>query len=149
MASDCAQVDSDRTALLRRDDLIANEMNVVGHLVVLERTGGKETIRVRNIEAQREALALRRLAESELSIEERLEAGREALRGMRRSVTTAYRELRPQPFGESLQEREERRGRTSARAQGQEQSVARDQARERSFVQAQELVQCEGRDLGR
>ena len=64
MASDCAQVDYDRTALLRRDDLIANEMNVVGHLVVLERTGGKETIRVRNIEAQREALALRRLAES-------------------------------------------------------------------------------------
>ena len=111
---------------------------------VLERTGGKETIRVRNIEAQRAALPLRRLyeadvvepsraiqlervqqareeyrerqreiAESGLSIEERLEAGRHALKQMRRSVTAAYRELRPQPFWEWLQEREERREQAS------------------------------------
>jgi len=147
---------------------------------VLERTGRKETIRVRNIEAQREALPLRRLYEADvaeplrelqrarvqiareeyqerkreivdsaLSIEERLEAGRDALREMRRSVTAAYRELRPQPFGEWLQEREGRRGSASSSAQWQEQSVKREQARERSFVQAEELVRSQGLDLGR
>lgn len=147
---------------------------------VVERTGGSETIRVRNIEAQREALPLRRLygaevaeplrelqrarvqiareeyqerkkeiVESALSIEKRLEAGRDALREMRRSVTTAYREFRPQPFGEWLQDREERREGASSRAQTQGQSVEREQARERSFVRAEELVQTEGHDLGR
>ncbi|MHB8201940.1 MAG: hypothetical protein ACYDD9_14145 [Acidithiobacillus sp.] len=135
---------------------------------------------MRNIEAQREALPVRRLyeadvveplrelqrarvqiareeyqerkrqiVESGLSIEERLEAGREALSGMRRSVTTTYRELRPQPFGEWLQEREEQRERASSRVQRREQSVEQEQARERSSVRAEELVQSEGLDLGR
>ena len=147
---------------------------------VLERTGGKETIRVRNIEAQREALPLRRLYEADvaeplrelqrarvqiareeyqegkreivdsaLSIEERLEAGRDALREMRRSVTAAYRELRPQPFGEWLQDREEPRERAGPWAQRPEQSVEREQTMERSFVRAEELVQSGGPDLER
>ena len=105
---------------------------------LLERTGGKKTIRVRNIEAQREALPLRRVYEADvveplralqldrvdqarevyqerkgeialsgLSMENRLEDGRDALRAMRTAVP-AYRELRPQLFGEWLQEREQR-----------------------------------------
>ena len=49
------------------------------------------------------------IAESGLSIEDPLEAGRQALSDMQTAVTTAYRELRPRPFGEWLQEREERR----------------------------------------
>lgn len=112
---------------------------------VLERTGGRGTIRVRNIEAQRDALPLRRLYEADvtepmralqlarvdtargayqqrkrdieesgLSIEERLEAGRDALREMRRSIAQAYHELRPRPFGEWLQEREDRQEGMSA-----------------------------------
>ena len=103
---------------------------------LLERTGGKQTIRVQNIEAQREALPLRRvyeadvveplralhvdrvgqareayrgrkceIAESALSMDERLEVGRDALRAMRTAVTAAYCELRPQPFGGWLQGR--------------------------------------------
>jgi hypothetical protein len=112
---------------------------------VVEQTGGRETIRVRNIEALHQALPLRRdyeaevaeplralqldrvqlarelyrerkrsIAESKVTLEERLDAGRAALREMRRSVTQAYRELSPQPFGEWLREREER----LARAEG-------------------------------
>jgi hypothetical protein len=128
---------------------------------LLERTGGKETIRVRNIEAQREAAPLRRVYEadvveplralqleraqrardeyrerkreitkSSMSIEERLEAGRDALRAMRKSVTVAYRELRPQAFGEWLQEREENRERiraTGANRHERQQEQSREQ----------------------
>ncbi len=105
---------------------------------LLERTGGKETIRVRNIEAQRGATPLRiayeaevvepiravledrveavratyreckrEIAGSTLSIEERLDATREALRVMRKAVATTYRDLKPQPFGEWLHDRED------------------------------------------
>lgn len=73
---------------------------------------------------------------SSLPLEQRLEARRDSLREMRKSITNAYRELRPQAFGEWLQDREERRERASSRAQRQEQSVEREEARERSFVRA-------------
>ncbi len=147
---------------------------------ILERTGGKETIRVRNIEAQREALPLRRVYEadiveplralqgervreareayqerkrdidtSSLQLEKRLEARRDSLREMRKSITKAYRELRPQAFGEWLQDREVWRERASSRNQHQEQSAEREQAREQSFVLASELTQSAGVDLGR
>lgn len=142
---------------------------------LLERTGGNQTIRVQNIEAQREALPLRRvyeadvveplralqlervdqareayqerkreIAESGLSIEERLEAGRDALRAMRTAVTTAYRELRPQPFGEWLQEREEGRERARPsvdRREEQEQAVHRERG---EFSQAEEMSHGQG-----
>lgn len=135
---------------------------------------------MRNIEAQRQALPLRRLyeaevaepvralqlarmqrvreqyqerkkeiGESELSIEERLEAGRDALRTMRTAATAAYRELRSQPFGEWLGDREERRQRVASKALGQEQSVKRQRAMGRSLFLAEELVQSEGRDIER
>ncbi len=127
---------------------------------VLERTGGRETIRVHNMETQRDALALRRLyeaevveplralqlervdqareayrarkrelAESGLSMEERLETGKDALRAMRTTVAAAYQELRPQPFGEWLVEREERRERVRSsvdRRKAQEQAIQRE-----------------------
>ena len=95
---------------------------------LLEQTGGKQTIRVQNMEARSQALPLRRvyeaeiveplrtlqlqcvdeardayrerkreIAESGVSIEERLDASRDALRAMRTTVIAAYRELRPQP----------------------------------------------------
>ena len=148
---------------------------------ILERTGGKETIRVRNIEAQREALPLRRLyeadiseplravqqthvqqareeyqkrkkeiLESALSIESRLEARRDALRDMRKSVVATYRELRPQSFGEWLQKREEQRDRTmrgSHRQREEEQTIRqerREQAMTGPFLQAER----EARDAG-
>lgn len=107
---------------------------------LLERTGGKQTIRVLNIQAQRDAASLRRLYEADVvepqrliqderterareeyrrqkeviagstrSMEEKLDAGREALRWMRRAIAAVYRELKPQPFDEWLNEREERR----------------------------------------
>ncbi|MDH2909525.1 MAG: AAA family ATPase [Candidatus Eremiobacteraeota bacterium] len=142
---------------------------------VLERTGGKETIRVQNIEAQREALPLRRvyeadvveplralqldrvdqareayrerkleIAESRLSIEDRLDAGRDALRAMRTAVTAAYRELRPLPFGGWLQEREERREgvrpSVDQRAE-EEQAVHRERG---EFSQAEEISHSQG-----
>ncbi len=122
---------------------------------ILERTGGKKTIRVLNIEAQREAASLRRvyeadvveplralraerietaretyreqersISQSTLSIEERLDANRDALRAMRKTMSAAYRKLKPQSFGEWLQEREElreRARRTSDRSQDQAQ----------------------------
>lgn len=153
---------------------------------LLERTGGKQTIRVQNIEAQREALPLRRvyeadvveplralqygrvdqareayqerkreIAESGLSMEDRLEAGRDALRAMRSAVTSAYRELRPQPFGQWLQEREERRERvppSGDRWEGHEQTVNRER-HERpggsEFSQAEGLAQEAGLSHGR
>ncbi len=132
---------------------------------LLDRTGGKETIRVRNIEAQREAAPLRRVYEFEIveplravlkdrvdevrtryrerkheiggshfSIEERLDANREALRSMRRAVASIYRELRPQPFGEWIQEREELRERMRESGMGRsaEQHRNQQQHRERS-----------------
>jgi len=131
---------------------------------LLERTGGKETIRVRNIEAQREAAPLRRVYEFEiveplravlrdrvdavrtsyrerkheiagsvLSIEERLDANREALRAMRREVASVYKELRPQPFGEWLQEREQLRERMRDSSMGRSAEQYRSQQdRERS-----------------
>ncbi len=153
---------------------------------LLERTGGKQTIRVQNIEAQRAALPLRRvyeadvveplralqldrvdqareayrerkgeIAESGLSMEDRLEAGRDALRAMRTAVTAAYRELRPQPFGEWLHEREERRERVRPsvdRREEQEQTIHRER-RERAmsgeFSQAEEMSARPGFDRER
>lgn len=145
---------------------------------LLERTGGKQTIRVQNIEAQREALPLRRIyeadvveplralqldrvdqareayqerkgeiAESGILIEDRLEAGRDALRAMRTAVTAAYRELRPQPFGEWFQEREARRERVRpsvTRTEAQEQTVRRERAMGGEFSQAEEMSQGRG-----
>jgi hypothetical protein len=154
---------------------------------LLERTGGKQTIRVLNIEAQRAALPFRRvyeadvveplralqldrvdqareayrerkrqIAESGLSMEDRLEAGRGALRAMRTAVTAAYRELRPQPFGEWLHEREERRERVRPsvdRREEQEQTIHRER-RERAmgggeFTQVEEMSQGQGLDRER
>lgn len=146
---------------------------------LLDRTGGKRTIRVQNIEAQRHALPLRRLyeadvveplralqierigqareayrdrkceiAESGLSLEDRLQASRAALRAMRTAMIGAYRELRPQLFGDWLQEREERRERVrpfADRREEQEQTAYRERSRKGEFVRAEELSQSEGR----
>jgi hypothetical protein len=145
---------------------------------VLERTGGKETIRVRNMEAQRDAVAPRRLyeaevveplralqlervdkarevyrerkrelAESGLSIEERLEAGRDALRKMRTTVAAAYQELRPQAFGAWLQEREQRRQRVRPsvdRPKAQEQTIQRERTTSGDFSRLDEASQSHG-----
>jgi hypothetical protein len=129
---------------------------------ILEQNGGKRTIRVRNIEAQREATPLRRLyeadiveplraiqndrvdrarkdyrdrklgiADSMLSIEERLDACRQALRTMRKAVVTIYRELKPQAFGDWLQEREELRERArGAQERSQDQAQRHEQGQE-------------------
>ncbi len=147
---------------------------------LLERVGGKQTMRALNIEAYREALPLRRLyeadvveplravqlervdeareayrerkrelAKSGLSMGDRLEAGRDALRTMRTKVTRAYRELRPQPFGEWLREWEE--GREQARScadrrEGQEQTIRRERrSAGGEFSRAEGLGQCQGR----
>ena len=143
---------------------------------LLERTGGKQTMRVLNMEAQRQALPLRLLYEADVveplralqverigqareayherksdieasafSMEERLDARRDALREMRSKVTAAYRELRPQPFGEWLQDREARHERSRPSSPCQE----REQGREQSFVRSAELVRSEHIDLGR
>lgn len=145
---------------------------------VLERTGGKETIRVRNMETQRDAVAPRRLyeaevveplralqlervdkareayrerkrelAESGLSIEERLEAGRDALRKMRTAVAAAYQELRPQPFGAWLQEREQRRERLRPSIDGpqtQQQTIQREWTLGGEFSRLEEASQGRG-----
>jgi len=104
------------------------------------------------VDQAREAYRERKseIAESGLSMEDRLEAGRDALRAMRTAVTAAYRELRPQPFGEWLQEREERReqARPSVdRREEREQTVHRER-RERTmsgeFSRAEEMSQGEG-----
>ncbi len=140
---------------------------------LLERTGGKQTIRVQNIEAQREALPLRRvyeagvveplralqadrvdrareayqerkrkIAESVLSMEDRLDAGRDALREMRIAMTRSYRDLRPQTYGEWLQEREERRER--ARPTVDHHQEQRQERHFGQFSQAEDLSQGEG-----
>lgn len=145
---------------------------------VLERTGGRETMRVQNMAAQREAVPLRRLyeadiveplraaqaervreareayrerkrevAESPLGLEERLEAGRDALREMRTSITAAHREFRPQRFGDWLQEREELpdRDRPSVdRAESQEQSIRPERSMSGEFSRAAEEDQNQG-----
>lgn len=145
---------------------------------LLERTGGKQTMRVLNIETQREALPMRCLYEADvveplralqlervgqarevyrerkreltasgLSMEERLEAGRDALRDMRTAVTTAYRELRPQPFGDWLQEREERRNRVRPSAdhpETQEQTIYQERSVGGEFTRAEESSQSVG-----
>jgi hypothetical protein len=147
---------------------------------LLERTGGKQTIRVLNIEAQRQALPMRRLYEADVveplralqvervsqareayherksdieasavSMEERLGARRNALREMRSAVTAAYRELRSQPFGKWLQEREERHEHSRSSTRRQERSVERDQSREQSFTRAEGLARPEHLDRGR
>jgi ATP-dependent exoDNAse (exonuclease V) alpha subunit len=150
---------------------------------LLEKTGGKQTIRVQNIEAQRQALPLRRVYEADVieplralqlervdqareayrerkleiaepgsSMEERLEAGRDALRAMRTAVIAAYRELRPQPFDEWLQEREERRERvrpTVDRREEQERTVHRERAMGGEFSRADEMPEGQGLDRGR
>ena len=155
---------------------------------MLERSGGKETMRVRNIEAQREAAPLRRLYEADvveplrsiqaervgsaraeyrrakeeiagsaLQVEEKLDAGREALRSMRRSIAAVYRELKPQPFGEWIQEREAARQRVTRanpqqaheRTQTQEQKSERDQDRSGPFTRATELSASAERQIER
>jgi hypothetical protein len=92
----------------------------------------------------------REIAESGLPMEERLEVRREALREMRTAVIAAYRQLRPQPFGEWLQEREERREQVRPsvdRREEQEQTVHRER-RERAaggeFSRAEEVAQGQG-----
>ena len=148
---------------------------------LLERTGGKQTICVHNLEARSQALPLRRVYEAEIveplralqldrvekardsyrerkneiaelgaSLENKLDAGRDALRAMRTTVIAAYRELRPQPFGEWLRDREERRERSRPsvdRREGQEQTIQRDR-REQSvsgeFSRAERMAQDPG-----
>jgi hypothetical protein len=155
---------------------------------ILSRTGGKQTIRVRNMEAQREATQLRRLydasvveplraiqseridhareayrvrkediAKSTLSIEDRLDANRQALRDMRREVTAVYRELKPQLFGQWLQERDELRDRArSTRNRDHEQSQSREQSEhqrrdhnENGFARAERMSQEPRRQMER
>ncbi len=143
--------------------------------------GGKQTMRVPNIEAQLQALPMRRLFEtdvveplralqsyrvketrdlynarkweievSDLSMEERLDARRNALRDMRVAVAAAYRELKPQPFGEWLQEREKQRGRIRSTSQQHERSIERDHNREESFSSAEQSQRSDdGLDLER
>jgi hypothetical protein len=140
-----------RTVFRDLDDLAAHvadrislKMTTHTYEEVLERTGGPETIRVRNIEAQREAAPVRRLYEADiveplraiqaantarsrevyqqrnfeigvsaLSIEAKLDARREALRSMRKTLAIIYREIRPQAFGDWLKERETLRHQTT------------------------------------
>jgi ATP-dependent exoDNAse (exonuclease V) alpha subunit len=147
---------------------------------LLERTGGKQTMRILNMEAQRQALPMRRLYEADvieplhtlqaerisqareayherkrdieasaMSMEERLDGRRQALREIRSTITAAYRELRPQPFGEWLQDREERHVHSRPSTRQQERSVKREQSREQSFARADQLAQSEHLDLGR
>lgn len=149
---------------------------------VLERTGGKQTIRVRNIEAQREALPLRRLYEAEvaepiralqadrvdalreeyrtrkreigdsgLPMEDRLETGKEALRHMRGAILSVYRELKPQAFGEWLEQRQEHRERVReqhVRSQDREYEQERSQSRERTRGEFSLAEQREEQDAG-
>jgi hypothetical protein len=91
----------------------------------------------------------RDIAASAFSMEERLDARREALREMRSAVTAAYRELQPQPFGAWLQEREDLREYSRSSTRRQERSVEREQSRDQSFVRAEELAQSEHLDLER
>lgn len=150
---------------------------------IVERTGGKQTIRVRNIEAQREALPLRRLYEAEvaepiqavradrvqalrdeyqmrkqeiagsgLSMEERLEAGKEALRDMRGAILSVYRELKPQPFGDWLAGRQDRVRGQHERRPDREHEQERDQSRERArgeFSRAAEVTHDQSPTLER
>ena len=76
-------------------------------------------------------------------MEDRLEAGRDALRSMHTVVTAAYRDLRPQPFGDCLQEREERRERVrpSVDQREQEQAVHRERG---EFSRAEEMSHSQG-----
>jgi hypothetical protein len=80
-------------------------------------------------------------------MEERLCGRREALREMRSAITAAYREFRPQPFGEWLQDRGERHVRSRPSARQQERSVKREQSRKQSFARAAQLTQSENLDL--
>ena len=154
---------------------------------VLERTGGRETIRVRNIEAQREAAPLRRIYEDEIaepiralqreridraraayrerereiasspSIQAKLDARREALRSMRKNVAAIYRELKPQAFGEWLQEREDLGDRARwSRERSQERAQYREHAQEprhersdQPFTNAERTSQDLGRRIER
>jgi hypothetical protein len=83
------------------------------------------------------------------SMEACLDARRDALYEMRCAVTAAYRELRPQPFGKWLQDREDRHEQSSPSARRKEQSVEREQSREQSFARAEELALLEHLDLRR
>ncbi len=77
---------------------------------------------------------------------------------MRKVVTTVYRELGPQPFGEWLQERDEARQRARAardrfderaQAQGQERAQARHERAEESFLDAELARKRQGRQIER
>lgn len=146
---------------------------------ILLRTGGLDTVRVHNIEAQRQAAPQRRLyeadvveplralhaqrislardayqerkreiASSERPIEAKLDAQRDALRSMRKAVASIYRNMKPQAFGDWLEEREELRDRIrQSRGPGQEQAFHRDQAHvqrkersDRPFTRAEQAV---------
>jgi LmbE family N-acetylglucosaminyl deacetylase len=108
-------------------------------------------VQLERVDEAREAYRERKreLSESGLSVEDRLEAGRDALRTMRTKVTRAYRELRPQPFGEWLREWEE--GREQARScadrrEGQEQTIRRERrSAGGEFSRAEGLGQSQGR----
>lgn len=106
-------------------------------------------IRLERVQQAREEYRERQreIAESVLSIEERLEAGRHALKQMRRSVTAAYRELRPQPFGEWLQEREERR--EQARPAAERHQERRQERNPGQFAFGEEQSQGHGRTHAR
>ena len=183
-----------RTAFRDLDDFashiadgISRKSTTLTYGEVLERTGGRETIRVRNIDAQREAAPLRHIYEDEIaeplralqreridrardayrqrereiasspSIEAKLDARREALRLMRKSVAAIYRELRPQAFGEWLQEREDsrdraRRSHERSHERAQYREHAQEPRHERSdqpFTNAERTSQDLGRQIER
>jgi hypothetical protein len=107
------------------------------------------TLQVERVNEAREAYHERKrdIEASAVSMEERLDGRREALREMRSAITAAYRELRPQPFGEWLQDREERHVHSRPSTRQQERSVKREHSREQSFARAEQLAQSENLDL--
>ena len=68
---------------------------------------------------------------------------------MRRSAASAYRELRPQAFGEWLREREVVRDRSGSGTGSPEQAAEQEQGVERSFAQIEEQARFAGVEMGR
>lgn len=77
-------------------------------------------------------LAKENIGKSTLSMDEKLDAGRDALRERRRSITAIYRDLKPQSFGEWLREWEQVRERERCRTRATGQDQRREQPLEHS-----------------
>lgn len=80
-------------------------------------------------------------------MEDRLESGRDALRAMRSSILGIYRVHKPQPFGEWLEDWQERRERVRPsvdRGETQEQTIHREREIGGEFSRAEEVSQGSG-----